>query len=76
MKNPKVMEKWIVDLSPTRGAELGGVRKCLVLDVFSPNLIQIVPYSAISGYDNEPMFEHTRSVDISRFKERVAAARA
>ena len=68
MKNPKVNEKWWVDLSPTRGAELGGVRKCLVLDVFSPDLIQIAPYTA---YDNEPMFEHTRSVDVSRLKERV-----
>jgi hypothetical protein len=68
MINPKVMEKWMVDLSPTRGAELGGIRKCLVIDKFGDDLIQIAPYTA---YDDEPMFEHTRSVDISRFKERV-----
>ena len=70
MKNPKVMEKWWVDLSPARGVELGGVRKCLVLEVFSPDLIQIAPYSIIHEYGNEPMFEHTRSVDISRFRQR------
>jgi hypothetical protein len=68
MKNPKVMEKWWVDLSPTCGAELGGIRKCLVIDKFGDDLIQIAPYTA---YDDEPMFEHTRSVDISRFRERV-----
>ena len=67
MKNPKINEKWFVDLSPAVGEEMGGVRKCLVLDKFGLELIQIVPYSA---YDDEPMFEHTRSVDISRFKER------
>ena len=67
MKNPKIMEKWFVDLSPVVGEELGGIRKCLVLDKFGDRLIQIAPYSA---YDDEPMFEHTRSVDISRFKER------
>lgn len=70
MINPKVMEKWFVDLSPVVGNELGGVRKCLVINKFSDKLIQIAPYSRIRGYDDEPMFEHTRSVDISRFKER------
>ena len=68
MKKPRVDEKWWVDLSPTRGAELGGVRKCLVIDKFDDNLIQIAPYTA---YDEEPMFEHIRTVDISRFRERV-----
>ena len=66
MKNPKVNEKWFVDLSPVVGEELGGVRKCLVIDKFGDKLIQIAPYTA---YD-ESMFEHTRSVDISRFRER------
>lgn len=70
MINPKVMEKWFVDLSPAVGAELGGIRKCLVIDKFSDKLIQIAPYSIIHGYDDEPMFEHTRSVDISRFRSR------
>ena len=67
MKNPKILEKWIVDLSPVVGEELGGVRKCLVIDKFSDKLIQIAPYTA---FDGKPKFEHTRSVDISRFKER------
>ncbi len=70
MNNPKVNEKWFVDLSPVVGAELGGIRKCLVIDKFSDKLIQIAPYSIIRGYDEEPMYEHTRSVDISRFRER------
>lgn len=66
-RNPKVNEKWFVDLSPVVGEEMGGIRKCLVLKKFSDQLIQIAPYSA---YDEEPMFEHTRSVDVIRFKER------
>ena len=70
MKNPKVMEKWFVDLSPVIGAELGGVRKCLVIDKFGDRLFQIAPYSIIHGYGDEPMFEHTRSIDISRFRRR------
>jgi hypothetical protein len=67
MKNPKVNEKWFVDLSPVVGEELGGIRKCLVINKFGDKLIQIAPYTS---YDNEPMFEHTRSVDISRFRSR------
>lgn len=74
MFNPKVNEKWFVDLSPTTGYELGGIRQCLVDKIISDRLIRVVPYAvnfeSESGYDYEPMYEHIRTVDISRFRQR------
>jgi hypothetical protein len=74
MKNPKFHEKWFVDLSPTTGYELGGVRQCLVEEIINKDLIRVVPYAvnfeSETGYDYEPMYEHIRTVDISRFRSR------
>jgi hypothetical protein len=74
MKNPKFHEKWFVDLSPVVGNELGGIRKCLVDEIISDRLVRVVPYAvnfeSETGYDAEPMYEHARTVDISRFRQR------
>lgn len=74
MKKPQINEIWFVDLSPTVGRELGGVRKCLVDEIINDRLIRVVPYAvnfeSETGYDYEPMYEHIRTVDISRFKSR------
>ena len=73
MYDPKLNEKWIVDLSPTRGDELGGIRKCLVEQKISENLYRIIPYCysfSFEGVEEEPMYDHARTVDISRFKQR------
>ena len=74
MIKPKANEKWFVDLSPTTGYELGGVRQCLVEEVISDRLVRVVPYSvnfeSENGYDYEPMYDHIRTVDISRFRSR------
>ena len=69
---PKVNEIWYVDLSPSRGREISGIRKCLVVDDFGDGLYQIAPYTPFSyGEDAEPMFEQIRTVDKVRFRERV-----
>lgn len=68
---PKIGEVWWVDLSPVIGKELGGIRKCKILKTFecAPNLLyQIVP---LYNYNNEPRWEHIRSVDIKRFREKI-----
>jgi hypothetical protein len=71
MKNPKFHEKWIVDLSPTQGSELGGVRKCLVDQKISDNLYRVIPYAFdLYNGEEELMYEHARTVDISRFRRR------
>ena len=74
MFKPKANEKWFVDLSPVVGNELGGIRKCLVEEIISDRLIRVVPYAvnfeSETGYDYEPMYEHIRTVDISRFRSR------
>jgi hypothetical protein len=44
-KTPKINQVWYVDLSPSRGREIGGVRKCLVVDDFGDGLYQIAPYT-------------------------------
>ena len=71
MNKPKFHEKWLVDLSPVRGNELGGVRKCLVDQKINDNLYRVIPY-AFNLYigEDEPMYDHARTVDISRFKRR------
>lgn len=71
MNKPKVSEKWIVDLSPTRGAELGGIRKCYVDKKIDNNLYRIIPYAYGFGFaEEELMIEHVKTVDISRFRQR------
>lgn len=72
MKNPKVNEKWFVDLSPVVGNELGGVRKCLVDQRISNELYRVIPYAynLYSGGEEEPMYDHARTIDVLRFKSR------
>ena len=73
MYKPKINEKWVVDLSPTRGDELGGIRKCLIDQQISENLYRIIPYCygfSCDGIEEEPMYDHARTVDISRLKRR------
>lgn len=73
MENPKVNEKWIVNLSLAVDKEWGGVRKCLVDQKISDNLYRVIPYSYGFGFESaesEPMYDHARTVDISRFRRR------
>ena len=70
MNKPKINEKWYVDLSPTRGSELGGIRKCLVDKQINDSLYRVIPYCYTLDLENEPMYDHARTVDISRFKQR------
>jgi hypothetical protein len=71
MKNPKFHEKWFVDLSPVVGNELGGIRKCLVDQKISDNLYRVIPYAFnLDNGEEEPMYDHTRTIDISRFRSR------
>lgn len=67
MIKPKINEKWFVDLSPAVGAELGGVRRCLVDKIINDKLIRVVPYSL---FGDVPMYNYARTVDILRLKER------
>lgn len=72
MINPKVNEKWLVDLSPAVGGELGGVRKCLVDQKINDNLYRVIPYVFdLYNGEEEPMYDHARTIDISRFRRRA-----
>ena len=71
MKNPNFHEHWFVNLSPTVGNELGGIRKCFVDQKISDNLYRVIPYAFnLYNGEDEPMYDHARTVDISRFKRR------
>lgn len=68
MSEIKEGDIYFVDLSPAIGVELGGIRKCKVIKVYNNNLINVVPFSAV---DNRYHYEHTRSIDIKRLREKV-----
>jgi hypothetical protein len=65
----RVGQYWYVDLSPVIGEEIGGCRKCLVVQRHH-NLVRVRPliYNGGLPYYSE---WHERTVDISRLKEKV-----
>ncbi len=71
MNKPKVNEKWIVNLSLAIDEEWGGVRKCLVDQKINDNLYRVIPYAFdLYNGEEEPMYDHARTIDISRFRRR------
>lgn len=60
---------WYVDLSPVVGEEIGGYRKCRV-ECKRGNLVRVTPGVMTSlGFIYDTW--HTRTVDISRLKEKM-----
>ena len=72
MAVPFKNEIWYVDLSPSIGNEIGGVRPCRIEKRLSADMVQVVPNiydERIRDFRFAP--EHTRSISIQRLREKI-----
>lgn len=64
---------YYTDLSPVCGEEVGGIRPCRIVEVFSEKLVRVIPRIMDTQSPSGWRFanEHARTIDTKRLKEKI-----